>query len=228
MAGKKWPRSIKSDQADWLEPVWFSSQVKHILWSLSLGFVYGLDIFAGRIFHWSYSEARRAHFTPRAMMQHKPAPGADAERAQGVCSRCCNTLKRVPNTGLASCLLWQQRAAPSQLRFTFGRVLGRPAAVDGVSSLWRLWSHLLSGSVITWPLSKIHLRRRMWRYNEGRFPRASDLRCSAAFLRFHLGCEITLQHRVGGVDAAHESGKRRVCRLVHLGTPLDPDVDRSL
>lgn len=44
------------------------------------------------------------------MVQHKPAPGADAERAQGVCSRCCNTLKRVLNTKLVSCLLWEQRA----------------------------------------------------------------------------------------------------------------------
>lgn len=45
-------------------------------------------------------------------MQHESAPGADAERAQGVCARRSNALKRLLNAGLASCLLWEQQAAP--------------------------------------------------------------------------------------------------------------------
>lgn len=137
-------------------------------------------------------------------MQHESAPGADAERAEGVCARRSNALKRVLNAGLASCLLWEQQAAPSELRFTLQRVfLGRFAAVEGVFvELFVVWC-----TVSMWPLKKIHLRRGTRRYNEGRFPRASDVGCPTAILSFHLGCEITLQHPADSVDAAHESGE---------------------
>lgn len=71
---------------------------------------------------------RQAHFTQTAMMQHKSAPGADAERARGVLSRRCNALKT--SSKHWGCLLFALGAR--------GGSIAPSAGVWGCSPRWRV------------------------------------------------------------------------------------------